>query len=129
MVRERNVTDTDSEALMTQHTPAPAKLNWSSAQWLSLLLLGAIAAAGWVQLWKSQKLAQSALERSNTDPKQTAMDSNPTLSLMQDVDLIRQNELLSEENHRLSRELKQLQEQADEASERTAIDDSDKNLP
>lgn len=96
----------------------------SSTQWLALLLVGAIAAAGWIQSWRWQKLAHAATERAGAEREQSAMASNPTLSLMQDLDLIRQNELLGEENQRLSRELKELQEQADKARERAGIDGS-----
>ena len=107
---------------MTLHAPASTKPSQSSAQWLSLLILAAIAGAGWVQSWKWQKLTQEANERAAVKPEPSAMASNPTLSLMQDVDLIRQNELLSEENQRLSKELKQLEEKVDQDRARAALD-------
>jgi len=109
---------------MTPHSPPPSGPAWSSAQWLSLLMVGAIAAAGWVQSWRWQKLFHASTERATAAPGERSMAANPTLSLMQDVDMIRQNELLSEENNRLSMELKQLQEQADKDRERAALDGS-----
>jgi len=116
---------------MTPLSPAAgAASSPSSAQWLALLTVGAIALAGWVQSWKWQKVADAAEERARVNAEKLQSPgpdpgaANPTLSLMQDVDLIRQNELLSEENKRLSIELKQLQEQADKDRERAALDGS-----
>lgn len=113
-----------SESPMTPRSPAPTAPARSSAHWLALLLVGAIAAAGWMQSWRWQKLAHASAERATAELGKRAMAENPTLSLMQDVDLIRQNELLSEENQRLSSELKKLQEQADKTRERAALDGS-----
>lgn len=51
-------------------------------------------------------------------------DDNPTLSLMQDVDLMNQIDLLTKENERLSAELKKAREAAEKNRQRSALDGS-----
>jgi len=118
---------------------------WTPLHWLTLLLAGACAAAGWAQAWKWQRQANALeQERSTASKAATAdplpasareapgdsadrggiADDNPTLSLMQDVDLMNQIDLLTKENERLSAELKKAREAAEKIRQRSALDGS-----
>lgn len=106
-------------------TPQPsAKQAWSSTQWLALLLVGALATAGWVQSLKWRGIAASAIEQRQPEPASGSTAPNPTVELMGDVDLMRQVDLLTEENQRLSDELRRLKVESDKEAERAALDGS-----
>lgn len=105
---------------------------WSPFQWLCLLLAGALAAAGWMQAWKWRATAESqtkARTEARPDPARLKESSsgpqqNPTLELMGEVDLMRQVDLLTEENERLANELRKRDEADKLRNERAALDGS-----